>query len=425
MTHESIQRVRIYLSEHDRWQDMPLYSAVLERLQREGATGATVLQGLAGFGPGQRIRAAGLGASSTPVVLEWIDRADRIARTLPMLDDMLPNAMITLEDVQVYQAVLRARGPLADERSVGDMTESNVQTVPPTTTLGAALELMLEHHQDTLPVLDAQQHIVGVLTEQELVNRVGLRVPLDVCRVLSSAERAELLHALEADTRPVSDVMFREPRSLYMGTALPQALVTMIEWNYRQIPVTRRDGSFAGLLSADAVLQFVAEQVAQTDQSQQVRDAEPPTSVQLVMQRMVPRVHSDQGMREVLHHMQRTASRYVVVVDEERRLQGSASDTAIVQQFSDTERRAWIHNLHGIALDGVDGVEGMPTNSHHVASVMQRDMPTLAPDDSMLDAARLLVSANLEWAPVIDSEGTLIGALGRSGLLRALTQENL
>ncbi|NJN65251.1 MAG: DUF190 domain-containing protein [Chloroflexaceae bacterium] len=46
-----IQRVCIYVSERDMWNQQPLYLAVLERLRQEGATGATVLQGVAGFGP--------------------------------------------------------------------------------------------------------------------------------------------------------------------------------------------------------------------------------------------------------------------------------------------------------------------------------------------------------------------------------------
>ena len=49
---ESIQRVRIYLNERDQAESQPLYLATLERLRREGATGATALRGIAGFGAG-------------------------------------------------------------------------------------------------------------------------------------------------------------------------------------------------------------------------------------------------------------------------------------------------------------------------------------------------------------------------------------
>ena len=62
---ELIQRVRIYLNERDMAEGQPLYLATLERLRREGATGATALRGIAGFGAGSRLRTAGL-ADSAP-----------------------------------------------------------------------------------------------------------------------------------------------------------------------------------------------------------------------------------------------------------------------------------------------------------------------------------------------------------------------
>jgi PII-like signaling protein len=61
---ETIKRVRIYLNERDQASGQPLYLAALERLQREGATGATVLRGIAGFGAGRSDRAGR--AYSTP-----------------------------------------------------------------------------------------------------------------------------------------------------------------------------------------------------------------------------------------------------------------------------------------------------------------------------------------------------------------------
>src|SRR5438045_9699282 len=111
-SNEPIQRVRIYLNERDMSAGQPLYLATLDRLRREGATGATVLRGIAGFGAGRRLRVTGAADLNTaPVVVEWVDRAERVGRVLPTLDDLLPEALITIEDLRVYRAVLRAGGP--------------------------------------------------------------------------------------------------------------------------------------------------------------------------------------------------------------------------------------------------------------------------------------------------------------------------
>ena len=46
--------VRIFIGESDKWHHQPLALAILERLRREGFAGATVFQGVAGFGARRR-----------------------------------------------------------------------------------------------------------------------------------------------------------------------------------------------------------------------------------------------------------------------------------------------------------------------------------------------------------------------------------
>ena len=75
---EPIQRVRMYLNERDQAEHQPLYLAVLERLRREGATGATALRAIAGFGAGSRLRTSGVADfTPAPILIEWVDRAIR------------------------------------------------------------------------------------------------------------------------------------------------------------------------------------------------------------------------------------------------------------------------------------------------------------------------------------------------------------
>ncbi|HEU5089042.1 MAG TPA: DUF190 domain-containing protein, partial [Roseiflexaceae bacterium] len=114
---DSVQRIRIYLNERDMHAGQALYLAVLERLRHEGATGATALRGVAGFGPGHRAKAVGFlnVSDTTPLVIEWIDRVERIARLMPLIDDLLGEALVTVEDVQAYRARLRSNGPFGSQ----------------------------------------------------------------------------------------------------------------------------------------------------------------------------------------------------------------------------------------------------------------------------------------------------------------------
>ena len=103
--------IRIFLGESDKWHHTPLARAILERLRAEGFAGATVIHGVAGFGPSSVIHTTGLLELSTdlPVVIEVIDDQAHVDRLLPMLDEMVTGgAMVTVERVRV---VRYAAGP--------------------------------------------------------------------------------------------------------------------------------------------------------------------------------------------------------------------------------------------------------------------------------------------------------------------------
>ena len=101
------KRVRIYIGEKDKaeGQHEPLWETILKLLQREGAAGATLVRGLAGFGTHQKLHIARVAdiVTDLPVVIEWLDGPERIERLLPQVCDMVREGTITLEDVQIVK----------------------------------------------------------------------------------------------------------------------------------------------------------------------------------------------------------------------------------------------------------------------------------------------------------------------------------
>jgi PII-like signaling protein len=97
------QLLRIFVGESDRWQGAPLYEAIVGRARQEGLAGATVLRGLQGFGAHSRIHTSNILRLSEdlPVVVEIVDRPERIERFLPILDQMVDEGMVTLENVRI------------------------------------------------------------------------------------------------------------------------------------------------------------------------------------------------------------------------------------------------------------------------------------------------------------------------------------
>jgi len=97
------QRVQIFVGEADHVGHQASFRAILEYLRREGAAGATVTRGVAGFGVHSRIHQASILdlSADLPMVITWIDRSDEVERLLPGVLERAGSGIVTVEDVAV------------------------------------------------------------------------------------------------------------------------------------------------------------------------------------------------------------------------------------------------------------------------------------------------------------------------------------
>ncbi len=95
--------LKIYIGESDKWHGKPLANELVLRLRAEGVAGATVLRGVEGFGANSHIHTASVLRLSEdlPLVIEVVDRADRIENVLPIVDEMVGDGLVTMLDVTV------------------------------------------------------------------------------------------------------------------------------------------------------------------------------------------------------------------------------------------------------------------------------------------------------------------------------------
>ncbi len=97
--------VRIFIGESEKWHHQPLHVALLERLRKEGFAGATVFHGMAGFGAKSHLHTAHLLRLSEdlPIVIEVVDSEEHVERLKAILDEMVPEGLVTMEKVQVLR----------------------------------------------------------------------------------------------------------------------------------------------------------------------------------------------------------------------------------------------------------------------------------------------------------------------------------
>lgn len=413
---EPVQRVRIYLSERAMQGGQPLYVAVLERLLREGATGATALRGAAGFGAGRQLRVEGGGAGrGAPIVVEWVDRADRVARLLPVLDELLPDALITVEDLRVHRALLRSTGPFGD-RSVGEVLRRDVATASGSTTLEEAIELLARRPQPLLPMLDDEGQVASAIAAVELQRAAVIDLTMPLLGLLTEAERRAALGGLPP--RTLAEIAPADLRVVAGEMPIAQAVSTMVEWGLEALPVLDGRRRFAGLFGVEEALRAALDTQAA---DAPVRDPVPPPPVGLLMQRSVPSVAASLPAPEVLPLLLASPERYLVVVAEGRPL-GVLTDAGLLSRLPPPTRAGWIDALRNPAMplpaSLAEELAGQTAGTMPLAAT-----PWLTADASRNQAIATLLEQDIQRLLVLDEEGQLAGLVGRRTLLRALAQE--
>lgn len=97
--------LRIFIGEDDKFEHRPLYEAIVLTARELNLAGATVLRGPVGFGHSSRLHTTKILRLShdLPLVIEIVDAKENIDAFLPVLDQMMPSGLVTLEKVQVLQ----------------------------------------------------------------------------------------------------------------------------------------------------------------------------------------------------------------------------------------------------------------------------------------------------------------------------------
>jgi CBS domain-containing protein len=111
-----------------------------------------------------------------------------------------------------------------------DIMSRNLETLSETDTIATAARLMAEAGVGFLPVCDAQDRVIGVVTDRDLVTRA-------------------LARGLDAATTSAAMVMSAPAITCLADTALTSAEELMAAERKSRLVVTNDDGSIAGVLS--------------------------------------------------------------------------------------------------------------------------------------------------------------------------------
>lgn len=410
-----VQRLRIYISESDRWRGKPLEMALLDTLRAQGVAGATVFRGIGGFGAHSSVATTSIEVLSMdlPIVVEVIDTPEKIMSILDVVSPMVREGLITLEEVQLIKYTHRFRNPLPADRLVSEIANREVICISTGATIYEAWKRMLDEHVKDLPVVNPSGQAVGILTDEDLLERGGIRERLSVAVRLDEAEINQELAQLKSAALTVEDVMTQPVVTVMESESLGTATLRMVKKGLKRLPVVNENGVLVGMLSRLDVLRQVAQ--VQPKVRSETPHSPHGQTVQEIMTTQIPMVSQDENLASLIDQFAQNDTHRLVVVDGTGRAIGLLSDSDVVARVQPARRKNILDAFRQI---------GKPALGTETASDLMSPGPLTAPPNlPVVEAIRMMLAASRKWLVVIDENGKPLGLVDRQILLEAVIGE--
>ena len=411
LTGKKAKRLMIYVGESDKWRGKALHVALLETLRTQGMAGATVTRGLAGFGAHSVVHTANILVLSMdlPLIIQVIDTDDKIDEVLKVIAPMVGEGLITLDDVEVVKYTHRYLNPLPADKHVSEVMTHKVITLIDTMPVVEAWETMLKHLLKALPVLNKNGEVVGVLTDEDLLERAGLEQHLSVAERLDDHMLQAEFTALRKSSLKVADVMTSPAITAREDEPLGVATARMVEHEIKRLPVLNENGKLVGVLSRLDVL----KQVTSEEAKKRVAKAPSGAAHTLgdIMIPDIPTIHEDAQLADIITRFLEADTRRLIVVNEKGQPLGMISDGDAVTRVQPASQRGVIQALRGR--------KNVPDEKITASQLMSRQVLSASPNTTLAEATHLMLAQKRKWMVVVDADGKAIGLVDRQVLFKA------
>ncbi len=404
--------LKIYIGENDIWHGKPLFMALLEKLRDAGLAGATVTRGIAGFGARSRIHTSAIIRLSEdlPMVIEVIDYAEKIDAVLDTIYPMVREGLITMEDVKILKYTHRGLNPLPGYRLVKEIMSSPAISISPQESVAEVWSMMVKHQLKALPVVNEDQQVVGIITDEDLIARAGLQQRLSVAKQLDAETIEEEIRQLSGSHQRVEDIMTRPVIITSEDTALSHAVGLMKKHHLKRIPVTGKDGILVGMLSRLDVLRQISP--IESTPTLSTPFLSMPKRVGDIMSPEIPLVYEEDLIEKIITTLMKFQSHRLIVVDDQNRVSGIISDVDIINRIPGESKYSILSSLRQ---------QGKSIASIVTAKqIMSKDPIQARADLPIPEAIQMMISEGRKIMVIVDEEKHPLGLIDRQSLLEAL-----
>jgi CBS domain-containing protein len=441
LRHGKAWALTIYLGEADQWHGQSLYVEIMQVLREAGCAGATVTRAVAGYGAGARLHEqGGLRLSSdASLVIHVVDQPERLRRLLPQLEEMLGSGLMTIHETEVLKYThARSRG-LPTKLPVRQIMETSVITVSPSASVATVVDLLLEAPFRSVPVIDEQRRLLGIIGTRDLI-QAGV-LPLRRGVVRTAMELGTLIEETFASSparikmqeTTAQEVMNRQVRSIAPETSVREAAKLMVDTGLRRLPVVSPNRALLGMLTRADLFQLVVTSPLMSEQAGSATHPLGPTRPlnDLPVQQQPlnafpfiapPTIAKDTPIAEVIDALILSPLKRVFVVDTEQHVLGVISDVDVLAHLKEEERPALLRMLAQWTR-GTTPKRQTAGHLHVAADLMNRDVIAVTETTSVQETIERMMETHRKVLPVVNGQQQIIGVVGRADLLRILVEE--
>ncbi len=411
--------------------------ALMELAQEQRLAGVTVTRALAetpthGAGAGGQRDG---GHDGAPVIVELVDRAERVEAALPQIAALTPLGALTVTQIRIYLPASRLRA--------SDVMEPPEHTARPDDPAADALHALLARGTRLIPVLDDERKPVGVVTLSHLLSQLEGDLQAHLL-TLGQPERMREHLLLHVDGMRVRDLM-RAPALCVRDDATLDAVArTLTGRRITRALVVDAHGRCVGVISEHALAEVMirglllsdadalhlapahAEARAALAASVAPTGGEPLTAGTLA-DRTIPRLPETATWAETTQAT--TADGGVaLVVDAQGRLRGVVEEGTLLERASGMTHEGGLSTLRRLLAQATgqgdvmsSSLAGGQARDLRAGALSQPARLVEAPETPLaLALAHMVTAGGADYAVVAASDAPPEGILWRQDALRAL-----
>jgi len=415
------KRLRIYIGESDKYQGKSMHTAIVEMLRREGYAGATVLRGIEGYGRGSRLHTAKILRLSEdlPLVIDIVDIPEKIEKLLPVLQSMGVNGLITIEDVEVHSYGEFRPGRDLRNIKIREIMTPNPISINVKSPIGEAIKMLYDQVFKSLPVVDSEKHLLGVITSSDLVNQGILPFYLPLLDK-TDVDRRDLLN--KAYEVSVSDVMSKPAVTINQDATAQEAANLMTSRRIKRLPVVDDQGKLVGMISRIDLIAAAIHIKAREETLEHPSQISRSTKVSDIMYTQVPTVDLGTPILDVVKELLESPLHRLIVVDQQNKVKGIIGSSDLIDAVSGQDRAGIMETLRAQILRDERSIEHIrKIRARTAEDIMNREVVCVSADANVHNAAELMVRQRKKILPVVDSSEKLVGVIARDEILSSLS----